>query len=35
MEETRDYVRANPMMSIGIAVAAGYLIGRALRPRKR
>jgi len=34
MEETRGYVRANPIMSIGIAVAAGYLISRLFRSRK-
>ena len=34
MEETRDYVRANPILSISIAVAAGYLINRLLRSRK-
>jgi len=35
MEETRVYVRANPMMSLGIAVAAGFLFGRVLRARKK
>jgi ElaB/YqjD/DUF883 family membrane-anchored ribosome-binding protein len=34
MEETREYVRANPLTSVGIAVAAGYLISRLLRSRK-
>jgi len=35
MDETRAYVRANPMTSIGIAVAAGYLISQMLRYRRR
>ncbi len=34
MKETRDYVRANPIMSVGIAVAAGYLISQLLRSRR-
>ena len=34
MEETRDYVRTNPMTSLGIAVAAGFLISRLLQLRK-
>ena len=28
MEQTCAYVRANPMKSVGIAVAAGYLLSR-------
>lgn len=34
MQETRGYIRANPVMSIGIAVAAGYMISRLFRSRK-
>ena len=34
MGETRDYVRANPVLSLGIAVVAGYLIATLLRTRK-
>jgi ElaB/YqjD/DUF883 family membrane-anchored ribosome-binding protein len=35
MDETRAYIRANPMTSVGIAVAAGYLISQMLRYRKK
>ena len=35
MGETRDYVRANPLLSLGIAVATGYLLATVLRTRKR
>ncbi len=34
MGETCDYVRANPVLSLGIAVAAGYLLATVLRTRK-
>ena len=34
MGETRDYVRANPVLSLGIAVVAGYLLATLLRARK-
>lgn len=34
MGETRDYVRANPVLSLGIAAAAGYLLAMLLRARK-
>lgn len=34
MEQTRSYVRANPITSVGIAVAAGYFLSRLLRSRK-
>ena len=34
MGQTRDYVRANPVLSLGIAVAAGYLLATVLRTRK-
>ncbi len=34
MDETRSYVRANPIASLGIAVAAGYLISRLLQSRR-
>ena len=33
MEGTRGYVRANPVTSIGIAVAVGFLLSRLLRAR--
>ena len=32
-EQCRVYVRANPMVAVGIALAAGYLLSRLLRPR--
>jgi len=32
-EQCRSYVRANPMASLGIAVAAGYLLSRLLGSR--
>jgi ElaB/YqjD/DUF883 family membrane-anchored ribosome-binding protein len=34
MEQVRTYVRANPAMSLGIAVAAGYLLSRLLSSRR-
>jgi ElaB/YqjD/DUF883 family membrane-anchored ribosome-binding protein len=34
MDETRAYIRSNPMTSVGIAVAAGYLISQMLKLRK-
>ncbi|MEO8156596.1 MAG: hypothetical protein ABI648_02285 [Betaproteobacteria bacterium] len=34
MEGTRNYVRANPITSVGIALAAGYLISRLFQSRK-
>lgn len=34
MGGTRDYVRANPVLSLGIAVAAGYLLAKVLRARR-
>ncbi len=30
-EQTRQYMIANPMRALGIAVAAGFLLGRLLR----
>jgi ElaB/YqjD/DUF883 family membrane-anchored ribosome-binding protein len=33
MEQCRVYVRENPVASLGIAVAAGYLLSRLLRSR--
>jgi ElaB/YqjD/DUF883 family membrane-anchored ribosome-binding protein len=33
MEQTRGYVRANPVTSIGIAVAVGFLLSRLMRTR--
>jgi ElaB/YqjD/DUF883 family membrane-anchored ribosome-binding protein len=33
MEQCRGYVRANPAMSLGIAIAAGYLLSRLLSSR--
>jgi len=35
MEQTRDYVRANPVTAVGIALAAGFLLSRLLRSRSR
>ena len=32
-EASRDYVRENPLTSIGMAVAAGFLLGRLLNSR--
>lgn len=32
-EECRGYVRGNPLASVGIALAAGYLLSRALNRR--
>jgi len=32
-DQTRTYVRENPMTALGIAVAAGYLLGMLLRSR--
>lgn len=31
VDNTREYVAANPLMSLGMAVAAGFLISRILR----
>jgi len=31
MEEARDYIAGNPLRSIGIAAAAGFLIARIMR----
>lgn len=28
IESSRDYIRERPLMTLGIAVAAGYLLGR-------
>lgn len=28
LENTREYVKQNPFMAIGIALAAGYLLGK-------
>lgn len=28
IESAREYVKANPLMAIGIALAAGYLVGK-------
>jgi ElaB/YqjD/DUF883 family membrane-anchored ribosome-binding protein len=28
MEQARDYVKENPLMALGIALAAGYLFGK-------
>jgi ElaB/YqjD/DUF883 family membrane-anchored ribosome-binding protein len=28
LENTREYVKQNPLMAIGIALAAGYLLGK-------
>ena len=33
VEDCRDYVRDNPMMSVGLAVAAGFLLSRLLSSR--
>ena len=33
VEDCRDYVRENPMMSVGLAVAAGFLLSRLLSSR--
>lgn len=33
MEQCRVYVRENPVASLGIAIAAGYLLSRLLRSR--
>ena len=33
LEQCRGYVRANPLASLGIAVAAGYLLSRLLSTR--
>ena len=33
MEQCRGYVRENPVASLGIAVAAGYLLSRLMRSR--
>jgi ElaB/YqjD/DUF883 family membrane-anchored ribosome-binding protein len=33
MEQCRGYVRENPVASLGIAIAAGYLLSRLLRSR--
>ena len=33
MEQCRGYVRAHPVTSLGIAVAAGFLLSRLLRSR--
>jgi ElaB/YqjD/DUF883 family membrane-anchored ribosome-binding protein len=35
MDETRAYVRANPMTAVGSAVGVGYLISQMLRYRKK
>ena len=35
MDETRAYVRANPMTSVGIALGVGYLISQMLKLRKK
>ena len=32
-EDCRDYVRENPMMAVGIAVAAGFVLSRLLSSR--
>jgi ElaB/YqjD/DUF883 family membrane-anchored ribosome-binding protein len=32
-EGARDYVRANPLASVGIALAAGIVLSRLIRPR--
>jgi ElaB protein len=34
MENTRNYVRKNPVASIGIATAIGYVVSRLLRSRQ-
>jgi ElaB/YqjD/DUF883 family membrane-anchored ribosome-binding protein len=31
IEDARDYIAANPLRTIGIAAAAGFLIGRMMR----
>ena len=33
LEQCRGYVRANPALSLGIAIAAGYLLSRLLSSR--
>lgn len=33
MEQCRGYVRAHPVTSVGIAIAAGFLLSRLLRSR--
>jgi ElaB/YqjD/DUF883 family membrane-anchored ribosome-binding protein len=33
MEDCRNYVRDNPMQSVGMAVAAGFLLSRILSDR--
>jgi len=33
MDQCRGYIRSNPLASLGIAVAAGYLLSRLLSPR--
>jgi len=35
MEETRDYVGANLLTSVGIAIVVGYLHSRLLRTRQQ
>lgn len=34
MENVRDFVREKPVQSVAIALAAGWLIGRLLTPRR-
>jgi ElaB/YqjD/DUF883 family membrane-anchored ribosome-binding protein len=33
LEKCQGYVRANPVMSLGIALAAGYLLSKLLSSR--
>jgi ElaB/YqjD/DUF883 family membrane-anchored ribosome-binding protein len=33
LEQCRNYVRANPALSLGIAIAAGYFLGPLLKAR--
>ena len=33
LDQTREYVRENPVMALGIALAAGYLLSMLLRSR--
>ncbi len=33
--QCRDYVRANPLASVGLALAAGFVVSRLVRSRER
>lgn len=34
LDDVRDFVREKPVQSVAIALAAGWLLGRLLRPRR-